>query len=350
LNAQAFTVGNDIYFNSGKYAPESDSGRHLLAHELTHTVQQGGGVDRKIQRRLVVENPNSLTAGSTTIRNFEEVRSQIQNLSPNFSVNSSGETVANSTGSCTSPSEMRDECLCHFVNASNTWTIRVNNNEWPHTDPSTSTITVQNSFSNIEFGAWGGNGQVNQRIAQSHERVLGHELCGHAFLMEQGTHPTHDPRTSFRFGRPHHEPTVIVENQIADEIAGTNAPDRGVFSDPHQGESFGKITIANYISGESDLSSSPDASKINDAIAFLINDRDLKVDIVGHSDSIGNTDRISKNRARKIRSELISAGVRRRQIRNVVGFGNSECTSVGDDPSCRKVEIFMYIFRASGIR
>jgi Domain of unknown function (DUF4157) len=50
LNAQAFTVGNDIYFNSGKYAPESDSGRHLLAHELTHTVQQGGRVDRKIQR------------------------------------------------------------------------------------------------------------------------------------------------------------------------------------------------------------------------------------------------------------------------------------------------------------
>lgn len=50
LNAQAFTVGSDIYFNAGKYAPDSDSGRHLLAHELTHTVQQRGGIDRKIQR------------------------------------------------------------------------------------------------------------------------------------------------------------------------------------------------------------------------------------------------------------------------------------------------------------
>jgi hypothetical protein len=50
LNAQAFTVGSDIYFNSGKYSPESDSGRHLLAHELTHTVQQGGRIERKIQR------------------------------------------------------------------------------------------------------------------------------------------------------------------------------------------------------------------------------------------------------------------------------------------------------------
>ncbi|MBL0341286.1 MAG: DUF4157 domain-containing protein [Bacteroidetes bacterium] len=40
LNAKAFTVGNDIYFNSGKYSPQSESGKHLLAHELTHVVQQ----------------------------------------------------------------------------------------------------------------------------------------------------------------------------------------------------------------------------------------------------------------------------------------------------------------------
>ncbi|WP_299211849.1 DUF4157 domain-containing protein [uncultured Dokdonia sp.] len=48
LGAQAFTNGSDIYFNEGKYNPESDSGKHLLAHELTHTVQQGGA---DIQRK-----------------------------------------------------------------------------------------------------------------------------------------------------------------------------------------------------------------------------------------------------------------------------------------------------------
>ncbi|WP_143306258.1 eCIS core domain-containing protein [Chitinophaga vietnamensis] len=42
LQARAFTVGNDIYFNSGEYRPDSDSGKHLLAHELTHTIQQNG--------------------------------------------------------------------------------------------------------------------------------------------------------------------------------------------------------------------------------------------------------------------------------------------------------------------
>ncbi|MGL4632446.1 MAG: DUF4157 domain-containing protein, partial [Leadbetterella sp.] len=52
LNAQAFTVGNDVFFNQGKYNPESDSGKHLLAHELTHTLQQGGGIERKIQRTM----------------------------------------------------------------------------------------------------------------------------------------------------------------------------------------------------------------------------------------------------------------------------------------------------------
>jgi hypothetical protein len=46
LGAQAFTHGNDIYFNEGKYQPESSQGKHLLAHELTHTVQQGAAVKR----------------------------------------------------------------------------------------------------------------------------------------------------------------------------------------------------------------------------------------------------------------------------------------------------------------
>lgn len=40
LHAQAFTHGSDIYFNSGKYDVHSVAGKHLLAHELSHTVQQ----------------------------------------------------------------------------------------------------------------------------------------------------------------------------------------------------------------------------------------------------------------------------------------------------------------------
>lgn len=43
LNAHAFTTGKDIFFAPGKYAPATDEGKHLLAHELTHVVQQQGG-------------------------------------------------------------------------------------------------------------------------------------------------------------------------------------------------------------------------------------------------------------------------------------------------------------------
>src|SRR6266568_5813876 len=43
LAANAYTTGRDIYFAAGKYAPASLDGQHLLAHELTHTVQQGNG-------------------------------------------------------------------------------------------------------------------------------------------------------------------------------------------------------------------------------------------------------------------------------------------------------------------
>ncbi|WP_445456147.1 eCIS core domain-containing protein [Flavobacterium sp. HNIBRBA15423] len=51
LSAQAFTVGNDIYFNQGQYNPNSNKGKHLLAHELTHTVQQSGSQVKKLQKK-----------------------------------------------------------------------------------------------------------------------------------------------------------------------------------------------------------------------------------------------------------------------------------------------------------
>ncbi|WP_067465726.1 eCIS core domain-containing protein [Nocardia amamiensis] len=51
LNARAFTVGRDVFFNTGEYRPHTLAGRELIAHELTHTVQQaGGGVRKKVQR------------------------------------------------------------------------------------------------------------------------------------------------------------------------------------------------------------------------------------------------------------------------------------------------------------
>src|SRR5262249_34883118 len=43
IDAKAFTIGQTIAFGAGEYAPESQTGRELLAHELVHVVQQRRG-------------------------------------------------------------------------------------------------------------------------------------------------------------------------------------------------------------------------------------------------------------------------------------------------------------------
>jgi hypothetical protein len=54
LNSQAFTHGRDIYFSSGRYNPATPSGKRLLAHELTHVVQQVGDVQRYPASKLAI--------------------------------------------------------------------------------------------------------------------------------------------------------------------------------------------------------------------------------------------------------------------------------------------------------
>lgn len=48
LGADAFTVGSNVFFGAGKFSPGNDSGKNLLAHELTHVVQQSSGANRRI--------------------------------------------------------------------------------------------------------------------------------------------------------------------------------------------------------------------------------------------------------------------------------------------------------------
>ncbi len=66
LQAQAFTHGSDIYFNEGKYNPENSEGKFLLAHELTHVVQQSAAKNDKnvVRRKPVSEAEESAFAFS----------------------------------------------------------------------------------------------------------------------------------------------------------------------------------------------------------------------------------------------------------------------------------------------
>lgn len=72
LGAKAFTTGNDIFFKSGAFEPESTEGQRLLSHELTHVFQQrsAGAVEAKISdptdasERQAHQVADSITSGS----------------------------------------------------------------------------------------------------------------------------------------------------------------------------------------------------------------------------------------------------------------------------------------------
>jgi len=86
VKARAFTLGRDIYFGLGKYRPNTSAGRLLLAHELTHTIQQSGKSLRSMdwnipigssRRRITAPNV-SLESGSDTLRRSPDFRQTVR--------------------------------------------------------------------------------------------------------------------------------------------------------------------------------------------------------------------------------------------------------------------------------
>jgi hypothetical protein len=77
ISADAFTVGNDIVFGAGKYAPQTMAGRSLLAHELTHVAQQQTPA-RGIQRQPT-SSPNGAAGLSpfAASLNYKEIAKAI---------------------------------------------------------------------------------------------------------------------------------------------------------------------------------------------------------------------------------------------------------------------------------
>jgi hypothetical protein len=72
LNAQAFTIGNDIFMAEGKYDPTSSEGQGLLAHELTHVGQQTGFGAQNVQREGAPEEEEELQRQASPEEEEEE--------------------------------------------------------------------------------------------------------------------------------------------------------------------------------------------------------------------------------------------------------------------------------------
>jgi len=73
LSAKAFTVGSDIYFSGGAFSPELSEGKFLLAHELTHTIQQGAAPSGQVGAQLMIQKADGDKA-NTAFGEFEAVK------------------------------------------------------------------------------------------------------------------------------------------------------------------------------------------------------------------------------------------------------------------------------------
>lgn len=83
LSARAFTRGEDVYFRGGAYDPGSREGQHLIAHELAHVAQDGGGIHREFDAAKL-QNP-----GAVTEEEIPELKTYIEDKClPNLEVSS----------------------------------------------------------------------------------------------------------------------------------------------------------------------------------------------------------------------------------------------------------------------
>lgn len=75
LGAKAFTNKNDIFFNEGKFSPDSKEGQTLIAHELTHTIQQGASKPKDAANGALQKAKGAVASGTTTGGNVADLAS-----------------------------------------------------------------------------------------------------------------------------------------------------------------------------------------------------------------------------------------------------------------------------------
>jgi hypothetical protein len=268
VSAEAYTVGRNIVFRQGAFEPGADRGRRLLAHELTHVVQQGaappapdggahdaaapraataGGQAQRaiaplVQRKLVVNPADSIPLPVGVAGPPQPLTNAVQGLinstcpSGGFSVDAGTGVVsanprfcewhppllADKTEADLSPTPAGCRCLCDVVNNAHTTTIGFRPG-----GPSTSPGSVA--------GAGAGQGGVQTDATVNADPrfqgqyliggkwvdvpfylLLAHEVCGHALPKMQGTHVPRGP-TPAGGTPPQEQHAVDVERDIAAE-------------------------------------------------------------------------------------------------------------------------------------
>jgi hypothetical protein len=259
VNACAYTVGSNVVFAVGQFSPRTTAGQRLLAHELTHVVQQRAAATAPRAERSIGKRWNAAAISATGISlqrmifvnppaAVSDILGQVNTLCKGF-FGSAGSQI---TAACSAAARTKNkscECLCDAAHdLKRTYTINVKpaavstksetlfdgstaavpeTSVFPETLVGTNpTISMPTSAgSKAEFGCFDSSGKP---LWAPNWRILAHELCGHGRLRQ--THAGEDVGN-----RPSHDSTIDTENEIAKEH-GEAA--RGHFAARRQGESF----------------------------------------------------------------------------------------------------------------
>ncbi|TCS86232.1 OmpA family protein [Anseongella ginsenosidimutans] len=295
----------------------------------------------------------------------------LQDLCPGFQTDSSTGLVSPVDSSATAGQLAAGNnpagCCCLHVltrRGSGNWRILVSDVVSPHTLESEGVVVVPGPNAPIDYGNWTA-GPAERRVIMSNTEILGHELCGHAALMELQAHP---PDAS-RLTTDVHDPTVNIQNLIATE-QGVPASDlRGLASGgSHRGESFARIVISGYPANRISPFSIPDSAQHRKLFLAtnLIRTNDFFVNITGHTDPSGTdaiNDRISLQRANSVKAFIAGRVPANRHLdrqdpatplvnrfRSTTGVRDQQpppAALQGNPDNWRRVEIFVASFPAA---
>jgi hypothetical protein len=311
VDARAYTLGNNIVFGSGEYDPDSESGRHLLAHELAHVAQQSENASSRYLHRTLKVDAAASDDPATAVPMID---SMLTSLCPDFEINTSGFVIPKAGTACSIPrfaavasgsNPLGCCCLCTMTRPFGAmWRIIVSSTNAPTTNEGSHTVrmTPTSGPGAPELRHWSA-GPVETTSTQPAVEAFGHELCGHAALMKIRAHPTHAGDTDRSYSDIH-DPTVRVENALAAEM-GLAGPRRGLAGGgTHRGESLRVFTVGPFPANDDDPA--PFAAQIAAAVSFLNGKPELLFDTVGFRNAAESTAGISATRASRVRSAVIA--------------------------------------------
>lgn len=364
LNANAFTVGNDVYFNEGKYSPHTSRGQHLLAHELTHTLQQGAsrpGINQSLSKNTIAGDwkigargkPNPLKPGGKT--DIQIVAEAFKQLCPLTSL--SGDLIKLDMASPV-PASNKKGCDClrevetHMPGAkTKTPVINLDPDIWSNHKGTRDPIVINIRHPNAPFksGHWTGAPHSAREERQSRPLwlTIGHEICGHAKINVKTKGKDRANRSASSSG---HTKAIIEENELSTEKGVPKSKLRGydksesfpyLPANLHRGESFLQEQISGYKHNSTDVNVGSNQHVFDSLVETLKrfkkdNRIHLHIQVEGVSTN-SEAKTVAKERAAKLRVHLESLVTSNGLPMTIQGgkdrFGNNQESQVPDrDP------------------